>query len=101
MEVNEKISLLQNFGALVGETLYEIAFRNAGVALVWHSDEKAGPRPEELTLHEYVREMGEWTKRGLVVYKYYPTLEDAIAGETDRLISKRANSTHVSYAAKS
>jgi len=86
-------TIIQEFEYLAdkkGLVVYNIAFRNAGVGIVFFHSEKAGRMPNITSLKDW-REWGitvsEWYKKGLVVYKYYPTLSKAIEEETKRLRS--------------
>lgn len=87
--IDEILRDLRRLGEIRGATLYSIVFRNAGVAIQWHESERAGPEPgspENLSkTWRNVDELQEWTKRGLVIYHYYPTLSEAIEGEVKRL----------------
>ena len=54
-----------------GATIYYICHRNAGWAIQWHEQKKQG-------------ESENW-KDGLVIYRYYETLEAMVKGEFLRL----------------
>ena len=54
-----------------GATIYNICHRNAGWAIQWHEQKKQG-------------ESENW-KDGLVIYRYYETLEAMVKGEFLRL----------------
>lgn len=68
--MNDKIELIRELGRDRGATLYAILFRNAGVGFHWYE----GPR-----------QVGEEFNTGLVVYRYYPTIDDAYVAELERL----------------
>lgn len=50
-----------------GATIYNICHRNAGWAIQWHEEKKQG-------------DSDNW-KDGLVIYRYYETLEAMVKGE--------------------
>ncbi len=52
-------------------TIYNICHRNAGWAVQWHEEKRQG--------------LSENWKDGLVIYRYYPSLKEAIKAETERL----------------
>ena len=54
-----------------GATIYNICHRNAGWAIQWHEEKKQG-------------NSDNW-KDGLVIYRYYNTLEEMVKGEFVRL----------------
>lgn len=89
--IDEVLNTLMELAESKGETLYEICFRNAGVGFVWHNEKKAGPVPQEFAPYEYGSFMSAWTKAGLVAYRYYDTVSEAIAEETKRLEAKDAD----------
>jgi hypothetical protein len=71
--VNAQLKLIRQLAESRGCTLYAILFRNAGVGFQWYEEArcKAG--------------VGKDFNTGLVVYHYYPTIEDAYAAEIERL----------------
>lgn len=81
------IGTFRQYAESKGAVLYSILFREAGIGLQWWEDNRAGARPDTrgMRLSDIVLRESEWNKRGLVVYKYYPTLSEAIAGEWKRL----------------
>jgi hypothetical protein len=69
-----------------GITLYEIAFRRAGVGFMWHEVERVKCRQCREDAHHWrERPRCERWKEGLVVYKYYPTFSKAVREEYKRL----------------
>lgn len=54
-----------------GATIYNICHRNAGWAIQWHENGKQGESPD--------------FRDGLIIYKYYETLEKMAKGEFERL----------------
>ena len=54
-----------------GATIYNICHRNAGWAIQWHEEKKQGASQN-------------W-KDGLIIYRYHPTLIEAIKAEFIRL----------------
>lgn len=79
--MEKQVDILVSVGGLIDElistankkgiTIYNICFRNAGWAIQWYEAERQGENPE-------------W-KTGLVIYRYYSTLEDCVNGEFIRI----------------
>lgn len=85
------ISKIEKLDALAGEqgaTIYNICHRNAGWGVQWYegANEQASGKPGS-------RVPDHW-RRDLVVYTYYPTIAEMIAGETERLL-KNSNRNSV------
>jgi hypothetical protein len=90
--IDERLDRLTELAAEKGSTLYEICFRRAGVGLLWWEEKRAGDPPvfpigsiNPFRLSRYNREMGEYTRRGLVVYRYYSSMGEALDMEEKRL----------------
>lgn len=80
------ITQLRELADSKGAALYSIHFRNVGVAFQWWESSRAGEPPGIQTeLAEWNKLSSEYSKRGLVIYKYYDTLSEAIEGEFKRL----------------
>lgn len=81
------IGTFREFAESRGAVLYSILFREAGIGLQWWEEKRAGTRPDTrgMRLTDVILREDEWNRGGLVVYKYYPTLSEAIAGEWNRL----------------
>jgi hypothetical protein len=62
---------LESAANINGSTIYNICHRNAGWAIQWHETERQGESKNY--------------SDGLVIYKYYPTLEAMCKGEFQRL----------------
>ena len=74
-------------------TVYEIVFRNAGVALVFLELERLS-REEQIKYFAVDRAVGDKVlllRKALVVYKYYPTLPKAVNAEYKRLVGGPMN----------
>jgi hypothetical protein len=74
-------------------TVYEIVFRNAGVALMFFELEKLS-KEEQIKYFAVDRPAGDKVlllQKALVVYKYYPTLPAAIDAEYKRLVGGTMN----------
>jgi hypothetical protein len=72
--------------------LYNICNREAGWAFQWYEESRVKtPLPAEVSprvpdsLKEYTAASSARAKEGLVIYKYYPTLSEAIKAEFERL----------------
>lgn len=98
ININDQIEQLQKIGETQGLTLYSIHFRKAGVGIMWFDVNRAGPPPihpsmgEDKSTAQFTEEMkqyifiqSQWTKKGLVVEKYYPSLSEALEGEKERI----------------
>lgn len=105
--LQKKIAILQEQG------LYNICFRNAGVGLMFHEEERANkwmatnfrPRPSSLAISEVGESIARQTERsrahteaGLVVYHYYPTLTKAVDAEMKRLFGEEAKERLAAFA---
>lgn len=71
---------------LLDHGLYDIQFRREGVGLRFFEEQRAraAERPHDWN-HVFSLENASDIEQGLVVYRYYPSLEEAIAGERQRL----------------
>ena len=69
------ISLIEKLEEMANENgaiIYNICHRNAGWGIQWHESYRCSSASDD------------WRK-GLVVYKYYPTLFEAVQAELERL----------------
>lgn len=71
ISVGGMIDELESLGNIKGSTIYNICHRNAGWAIQWHELPRQGKDED-------------WHK-GLVIYRYYPTLSECVNGEFVRL----------------
>ncbi len=88
MDMTDK-DVMDGISKLRPQGLYDICFRKAGVGLRFYEAGRA--RDEFLKMPHTWDDKFDVTKHfqlGLVVYKYYPTPADAVAGETGRLDPK-------------
>ncbi len=69
----EELLELQKLGTEKGYILYDISYRRAGWGVLWHKENSNRPPPGY-----------DW-HNDLVVYKYYPTLQEMVEGEMSRL----------------
>ena len=77
----KKIDIFITIGGLVyeleteanksGESIYNICRRKAGWAIQWYDEKRQG-------------DSDKW-KDGLIIYRYYDTLEEMVKGELERL----------------
>jgi hypothetical protein len=70
-------------------TLYDICRRNAGWAIMWHSQEKGPdefvPHPMPSLAEKGLAKLTDSWRRGLFVLAYHPTFEAMVAAEYARL----------------
>ena len=92
--IEQLLPAVQRMGEARGNVLYEIAFRNAGVGLVWieaarvktkQTWKKISVGKKSFTLPD-IECSQQRIKEGMVVYQYHPTLRKAIVEEMKRLI---------------
>jgi hypothetical protein len=81
--LEKELNNLQILGLEVGQVIYNICFRNAGVGIQWHKSVEYPVKP--MLVIDNVRTGNDSWKQGLYVEKYYPTLTEAIIEETKRL----------------
>jgi len=81
--IDDLIGQLEDTAAEKDAVIYNIMRRNAGWGILWYEKSRL---PGGYN-HEYNRDRpldNEWRK-GLIVYKYYPTLFECIEKELERL----------------
>lgn len=76
MTLEEMLEKVEAVGAVRGAGIYDICKRKAGWGILWYEDDR-----------DDTPEGRRWSddKRGLVVYRYYPTIREAVRGELRRL----------------
>jgi hypothetical protein len=93
-----KLDELQAKASERSAVIYDILFRNAGVAIRWFEEARCttpDPMTNDLTVEDIragrLREATETQHRrleeGLVIYRYYESFDECIAGEFTRLKS--------------
>jgi hypothetical protein len=81
-ELEKKLNKLQRLALENGEVIYNIAFRNAGVGIMWLKSVEF-PLPEMSINTNYINHDDSW-RQGLYVDRYHETLTEAIEYEIER-----------------
>lgn len=66
-------------------TIYNIHYCNAGVGIQFYEESRDPKIFETQTVAGIEMQKDVGWRKGLVIYKYYPTFEDAVKGEYERL----------------
>lgn len=81
LKLETLLTRVRLLAALRGATMFEILIRNAGWGISWHEEEREKNPPQYARRYDG---KDAW-RNGLVVYRYYPSLRQALRAEEKRL----------------